>query len=105
MTMELKQIVEALLFTAERPLTSKEIREILSKAVDEENPEVTEAFRGLREASVEAVLQELKVDLDTHLRGFHLQEIGGGKILSPERQKTIERRLRHVINQLDAAGK
>jgi segregation and condensation protein B len=78
MSMELKTIVEALLFTAERPLTSKEIRGILSAAVDEENPAVTQAFRGLREAALESVLQELKVDYDTQARGFHLQEVAGG---------------------------
>jgi len=32
---------------------------------------------------------------------FYVQEIGGGKILSPERQQAIERRLRHAIQQLD----
>lgn len=32
---------------------------------------------------------------------FYVQEIGGGKILSTERQKAIERRLRHAIQQLD----
>jgi len=33
---------------------------------------------------------------------FYVQEIGGGKILAPERQKNIERRLRHAIHALDA---
>jgi [protein-PII] uridylyltransferase len=35
---------------------------------------------------------------------FYVHEIGGGKILSPERQKAIERRLRHAIHQLDQGG-
>ncbi len=34
---------------------------------------------------------------------FYVHEIGGGKILSLERQKAIERRLRHAISELDAA--
>ncbi|MEK7706693.1 MAG: hypothetical protein AAB380_01695, partial [Verrucomicrobiota bacterium] len=33
---------------------------------------------------------------------FYVHEIGGGKILSPERQKSIERRLRQAISELDA---
>lgn len=35
---------------------------------------------------------------------FYVQEMGGRKILSPERQKSIERQLRHAIHALDAAG-
>lgn len=35
---------------------------------------------------------------------FYVHEIGGGKILSPARQRAIERRLRHAIHQLDATG-
>jgi [protein-PII] uridylyltransferase len=35
---------------------------------------------------------------------FYVHEIGGGKILSPERQKSIERRLRQAISELDATG-
>lgn len=35
---------------------------------------------------------------------FYVREIGGGKILSLERQKAIERRLQHAINTLGAAG-
>ena len=37
MTLELKKIVEALLFSAERPLAPKEIRSILADATDEEH--------------------------------------------------------------------
>jgi len=36
---------------------------------------------------------------------FYVQDLGGGKILSPQRQQAIERRLRHAIQQLDAAGR
>jgi [protein-PII] uridylyltransferase len=35
---------------------------------------------------------------------FYVQEIGGGKIVQPERQENIERRLRHAIHALDAAA-
>jgi segregation and condensation protein B len=78
MNIELKNIVEALLFTAERPLTPKDIRGILSKAVDEENPAMTQAFRGIRDAAIGVVLEELKVEYDTGGRGFHLQELASG---------------------------
>jgi [protein-PII] uridylyltransferase len=32
---------------------------------------------------------------------FYVHEIGGGKVVAPERQKTIESRLRHTIHVLD----
>lgn len=78
MTLELKQIIEALLFAAERPLTTKEIRSIIAEATDEEHPGVTEGFRNVREAQVAAVLEEIKVEYDTQQRSFQVVEIAGG---------------------------
>ncbi len=78
MTLELKNILEAVLFSAERALSTKELRGILADAIDEENPGVTEPFRKVKDAQVEATLQELKVEYDTQQRAFHLVEIAGG---------------------------
>jgi segregation and condensation protein B len=78
MQLELKNIVEALLFAAERPLSIKEIRTIFAEATDEENPGVTESFRNVREAQIAAALEELKVGYDTPPRSFQLVEIAGG---------------------------
>ena len=78
MQLELKKIVEALLFAAERPLTTKEVRQILAEATDEENPGVTEPFRNVREAQVAATLEELKVELDTEQHSYQVVEIAGG---------------------------
>lgn len=59
-------------------------------------------------------LAELELDITTArictekgaaIDNLYIHELGGGKILSPERQKAIERRLRHAIQQLDTAGK
>ena len=78
MTLELKKILEALLFSAERPLSSKEIRTILAEATDEETPGMTEPFRNVREAQIVAVLEELKVECDTQQHSFQIVEIAGG---------------------------
>ena len=78
MTTQLKNIVEALLFSAERPLSPKEMRTIFSEATDEENPAVAEAFRNVREAQIVVALEELKVEYDTQQRSFQLVEIAGG---------------------------
>ncbi len=78
MTLELKRIIEAMLFAAERPLTTREMRSIFAEATDEEQPGVAEAFRNVREAQIVAVLEELKIELETQPRAFQLVEIAGG---------------------------
>lgn len=78
MTLELKKIIEAMLFAAERPLTTKEMRTIFADAVDEEQPGVVEPFRNAREAQIVAALEELKIELETQPHAFQLVEIAGG---------------------------
>jgi segregation and condensation protein B len=78
MTLELKRIIEALLFSAERPLVPKEIRTIFAEATDEENAGVVEPFRNVREAQIVAALDELKVEYDAQQHSFQLVEIAGG---------------------------
>jgi segregation and condensation protein B len=78
MTLELKQIIEALLFAAERPLSARELREIFAEATDETNPGLAEAFRHTREAQIAVLLEELKIEYETQPRSFQLVEIAGG---------------------------
>jgi len=78
MTLELKTIMEAVLFAAERPLSPKDIRTLFAEATDEQNPALPESFRHVREAQLVAVLEELKVEYDTQQRSFQLVEIAGG---------------------------
>ncbi|MGO9245338.1 MAG: SMC-Scp complex subunit ScpB [Verrucomicrobiia bacterium] len=79
MTLELKQIIEALLFSAERPLSPKEIRAIFAEATDEENsPAVSEPFRNVREAQIVATLEELKAECELQRHSYQLVEIAGG---------------------------
>ena len=78
MTLELKKIIEALLFSAERPLSPKDIRGIFAEATDDEHPGMTEPFRNVREAQIVVALDELKVEYDTRQDSFQLVEIAGG---------------------------
>jgi len=80
MTLELKRIIEAMLFAAERPLTTREMRSIFAEATDEEQPGVAEAFRNVREAQIVAVLEELKIELETQPRASNSSKspAGGG---------------------------
>ncbi len=78
MTIELKQIIEAVLFSAERPLTTRELRSILAEAVDDEDPGVTEPFRNVRESQLTALLEELKTTYELNQHAFQLVEVAGG---------------------------
>ncbi len=78
MTIELKQIIEAVLFSAERPLTTRQLRGILAEAVDEDNPGLIEPFRNVREAQIAAALEELKTAYELNQHAFQLVEIAGG---------------------------
>jgi segregation and condensation protein B len=79
MTLELKHIVEAILFSAERPLATSDLRRLFAEAMNEEGgSSVTDGFRNVREAQLAAVLEELKIEYDTQQRSFQLVEIAGG---------------------------
>lgn len=63
--------------------------------------------------TIARTLAELEVDISTAriltekgaaIDSLYVRELDGGKILSPERQKAIERRLLHAINSLGGAG-
>lgn len=64
-----KKIIEALLFAAHEPLTTKRIKGILETY----NPTSSEA--------VEQLIGELQKDYTTLQRAFHIEEIAGGYLL------------------------
>lgn len=73
--MELKLIIEALLFSTHKPLTSKQITDLISGR-GEDNPEgVLPEHKKLKEAQVVAAIEELKIDTINLNRSFQIQEI------------------------------
>lgn len=78
MTYELKDILEAILFAADHPLTIKELRKLFIDASDEEMPEAVTAFRNISESQIAATLEELKIEHNMHTRGFQLLEVANG---------------------------
>lgn len=76
--MELKSVIEAILFAAQSPLSAKEIKTLLAKADEsEENAEVVKAFKKTKESEIAGIIQELKVDYTQHGRSFQIQEVAG----------------------------
>ena len=76
--MELKFILEAILFSAQKPLSLKEIREVFAGAV--EHAEGDETVRGLKKVKEEpllATLEELAREHETAGRSFRLSCVAG----------------------------
>jgi segregation and condensation protein B len=74
--MELKFILEAILFSAQKPLSPKEIRDLLGAAV--EHGEEAKPFRKTKEADIVAALEQLQQDHEALARTYRLACIAGG---------------------------
>ena len=75
--MTLIQVIEALLFSAQKPLTTRELRDALTSA--ESNDElVANQFSRIKEAEIAAALGQLKTDYTLTPRGFQLVEKADG---------------------------
>jgi segregation and condensation protein B len=76
--MELKFILEPLLFSAQKPMTAKELREVLATAATvEEAQEVAKLFKKTKEDDVTAALEELAREHETAARSFRLVCVAG----------------------------
>jgi segregation and condensation protein B len=74
--MELKFILEAILFSAQKALNPKELRELLSGAV--EHGEAAKPFKKAKEAEIIAALEELQREHEAARRSYRLACVAGG---------------------------
>jgi segregation and condensation protein B len=76
--MELKLILEALLFSAQKPLSLKEIRDVLAAAVAHaEGDETVRALKKTKEAELVLALEELTKDHEAAQRSYRLACVAG----------------------------
>ena len=75
--MNLAHVIEALLFSAHKPLSTKEIVDLLHGAGAEDDFAPNE-FSRVKTAEVEAALEQLKVEYIQNEHGFQLAEKAGG---------------------------
>ncbi len=76
--MELKFVLESLLFSAQKPLNARELREALAAAAEHaEGDEAVKAFKKVREELVTAVLDELALEHETAARSYRLVCVAG----------------------------
>jgi segregation and condensation protein B len=76
--MEIKFILESLLFSAQRPMTARELREVLVNAATGENAEeAAKPFKKIKEDEIAAALPELARDHETAGRSYRLVCVAG----------------------------
>ena len=75
--MTLARVVESLLFSAQKPLSAKEMVDVIKRAgqVDELSPN---EFAKVRESEVAAAVEELKIEYGQQERAFQLVEKAEG---------------------------
>ena len=75
--MNLSRVIEALLFSAHKPLSTKEVVDLLHGAGAEDELSPNE-FAKVRQAEVAAAIEQLKVEYIEHEHGFQLVEKAEG---------------------------
>jgi segregation and condensation protein B len=76
--MDLKFILESLLFSAQKPVSVKELRDLLvTAAIAEETTEEAKSFKKIKDDDVTAALEQLAADHETAARSYRLACIAG----------------------------
>ena len=76
--MELKMILEAVLFSAQKALSLKELREVLAKATQHaEGNETVRAFKKVKEEALSTALEELAREVEAANRSYRLACVAG----------------------------
>ena len=76
--MELKSILESLLFSAQKPLSVKELREVLTHAAEAEDADATAKSLGkIKDTELTLALEELAREHETAARSYRLACVAG----------------------------
>ena len=75
--MTLNQVIEALLFSAQKPLTTRELADVLRDG-GESDELLPNEFARIKESEIAGALQQLKIDYIQSQRGFQLAEKADG---------------------------
>ncbi|NBR84061.1 MAG: SMC-Scp complex subunit ScpB [Verrucomicrobia bacterium] len=75
--MELKTILEAILFNAQKPLSPKELRDVFSQTADNCEEELAKSFKKVKDEELIAVLEALAQEHEAAARTFRLVCVAG----------------------------
>lgn len=76
--MELKQILEAILFSAQKPMSSKDLRDLLATAGGPEGAEEAKPFRKTKDEDVVSALEQLQKEHEAAQRSYRLTCVAEG---------------------------
>lgn len=76
--MTLKQVIEALLFAANGPLSCKDIRKLLTEAAEVQQDDDTVAMASVKEAEIAKVIEQIRSGIEEERRSYVLEEVAGG---------------------------
>lgn len=76
--MELKFILESILFSAQHPLTAKELKDLLATAAEQHEETGVKAFKKIPADDLTAALEELARDHEQAGRSYRLACVAGG---------------------------
>jgi segregation and condensation protein B len=83
--MELKFILESLLFSAQKPMSEKELRDVFAgAAIAEEADETAKSLKKVKDEEVTAALEELARDHETAARSYRLVCVAGSWQFVPQ---------------------
>jgi segregation and condensation protein B len=75
--MELKAILEAVLFSSQKPLSTRELRDLLAKTAEESEETVTKPFKKVKESELESALETLAREMEALGRSYRLVCVAG----------------------------
>ena len=75
--MELKTIIEAVLFNSQKPLSPKELRDVLSQTAENSEEPLAKSFRKTKDEELITVLETLAQEHATAARAFRLVCVAG----------------------------
>jgi segregation and condensation protein B len=90
----LKAVVEALLFSSQRPLVAKEILQVVRLGTEYVSEEEQEIFKGMTEATIQDVLVQLSTEYQQLERAFQLvEQVNGWQLTTKPEHQTWVRQL------------
>ncbi len=75
--MELKHILEAILFSAQKPMSPKELQELLAQTSEQAEEEAPRAFKKTKQEAIVAALEELAREHEHAARSYRLACVAG----------------------------
>ena len=75
--MDLKSILEAILFSAQKPLSPRELRDVFSGAAEHDNSEIVRGLKKVKEAELSSTLEALAKEHEEANRSYRLVCVAG----------------------------